>query len=101
MLNLEKLPGLASLAELTECQRLEQLALYDSRPADKRLDFLLQIPSLRHLVASDVYPSEQVTTMRDQFRGETLVCRSETVRGDLANVDVRWRAPVHPYLGVD
>lgn len=100
MLNLEKLTGLATLADLAACHKLTQLGLYDSRPADKRLDVLLEIPALRHLVVGDVYPAEQVHIMRDSFRGQTLRYRAETIRGDMRNVAVRWRQPVHAYLGI-
>ena len=56
LLTLERLPALATLADLANCKRLEQLGLYDSRPADGRLDHLLGCPALKHLVASDRYP---------------------------------------------
>ena len=100
MLNLEKLTGLATLADLAACRELTQLGLYESRPADKRLDVLLEIPALRHLVIGDVYPAGQVRIMRDSFRGETLRYRGEAIRGDIDNVAVRWRQPVHTYLGI-
>jgi hypothetical protein len=37
--------------------------------------------------------------MRHGFRGDTLRYRAETIRGDIRNVAVRWRQPVHTYLG--
>jgi hypothetical protein len=101
LLNLEKLAGLGTLADLSRCEQLEQLGLYEARPADKRLDVLLRIPTLRHLVIGDVYPPQQVKAMRDSFGGDTLICRRETVRGELSNVAVRWRQQVHPFLGID
>jgi hypothetical protein len=101
LLNLDKLPGLTSLAELTRCKRLEELGLHRSRPADKRLDVLLDIPSLRHLIITDVYPAAQVSAIRDKFRGETLRYRLETIRGNVADVHVRCRQPVHPFLGIE
>jgi hypothetical protein len=101
LLNLEKLSGLATLADLSRCEQLEQLGIYEARPADRRLDVLLQIPTLRHLVIGDVYPPEQIKGMRDAFGGDTLICRRENIRGDLSNVAVRWRQQVHPFLGID
>jgi hypothetical protein len=56
LLNLEKLTGLTTLAHLAACHELEQLGLYESQPADKRLDVLLEISALRHVVVGDVYP---------------------------------------------
>lgn len=97
-LTLERLTGLATLADLATCERLEQLGLYESRPADKRLDVLLRCPSLKHLVVGDVYPKDQFDAMRDGFGGDTLQLRGESVRGDLADVAVRWRAPVQGQL---
>jgi hypothetical protein len=101
LLSLEKLSGLTSLADLTGCEHLEELRLYESRPADKRLDVLLNIPSLRHLFIGDVYPAAQVSAIRDNFRGETLRYRRETLRGHPAHAHVRWRQPVHAYLGIE
>jgi hypothetical protein len=99
LLNLERLAGLITLGELSECKKLEQLGLYESRPADKRLDVLLHIPTLRRLIVGDVYPDEQVKIMRDHFPGDTLRYRSETIRGDISNVAIRWRQQVHTSLG--
>jgi internalin A len=98
LLTLERLTGLATLADLNACTRLEELGLYESRPADRRLDGLLQCPNLNRLVVGDVYPPDQVETLRTDFHGDTLVIRGEGVRGDVANVVVRWRAPVHRQL---
>lgn len=68
---------------------------YESRPADRRLDVLLACKSLNKLVANDAYPAEQVDALKASFRGETLVLRGDgAVRGDLADVAVRWRASV-------
>jgi hypothetical protein len=99
LLTLERLTGLLTLAELAGCRKLQQLGLYESRPADRRLDVLLHIPNLRHLIVGDVYPAEQVKITRDQFLGDTLRYRSETIRGDTANIAVRWRQQVHRSLG--
>jgi hypothetical protein len=95
LLTLERLTGLATLADLTSCARLEELGLYESRPADRRLDVLLECRRLNRLVANDSYPDDQVQTLRSAFNGETLVLRGEgEVRGGVADVLVRWRAPV-------
>ena len=98
LLTLERLTGLATLADLEACTQLEELGLYESRPADRRLDLLLQCPSLNRLVVGDVYPDDQVDLLRTAFRGDTLVLRGEAIRGDLADVLVRWRAPLDRQL---
>jgi hypothetical protein len=77
---------------------MEQLALYESRPADKRLDVLLQCPKLTHLVVGDPYPKDQFNALRERFAGRTLQLRGESVRGALDDVAGRWRAPVHEQL---
>ncbi|MDX6451903.1 MAG: hypothetical protein QOH16_1952 [Gaiellaceae bacterium] len=97
-LTLERLTGLATLADLASCQRLEQLGLYESRPTDKRLDVLLGCPNLTRLVVGDVYPNDQLDALRDGFGGDTLLVRGEAVRGDRADVKVLWRMPVHKQL---
>jgi hypothetical protein len=94
MLVLERLTGLATLADLAACERLEELGLYESRPADRRLDVLLDGPRLNRLVTSDAYPADQREAMRSRFTGETLWMRGEAERGRLADVRVRWRASV-------
>jgi len=101
LLILEKMSGLTSLADLAGCEHLEELRLYESRPADKRLDVLLEIPSLRHLLIGDLYPATQVSAIRDKFRGETLRYGRETLRGNPAEIQARWRQPVHAYLGIE
>ena len=63
-----------------------------------RVDVLLRCAGLRHLVVGDVYPKEQFEALRTRFSGETLRLRDESVRGDLADVAVHWRAPVHEQL---
>ena len=98
LLTLERLTGLATLADLKGCTRLEELGLYESRPADRRLDVLLQCPNLNRLVTGDPYPDDQLEALRTGFRGDTLVLRGDVARGDLADVLVRWRAPVHRQL---
>ena len=98
LLTLERLTGLTTLADLRACVRLEELGLYESRPADRRLDVLLQCPRLNRLVVGDVYADDQLELLRTAFRGNTLVLRGDAARGDLADVLVRWRAPVHRQL---
>jgi hypothetical protein len=97
-LTLERLTGLSTLEDLTACRRLEEVGLYDARPADRRLDVLLRCPSLNRLVVGDPYPVDQFEILREAFGGETLLLRGEDVRGELADVKVRWRAPVHTQL---
>jgi hypothetical protein len=69
ILNLEGLAGLTTLRDLASLERLEQLGLYNSRPADKRLDVLLACPRLQHVIAGDVYSRQQVESFTRQFRG--------------------------------
>lgn len=95
---LERLSGLASLGELGELERIEQLGLYESRPEDRRVDVLLRCATLRQLVVADVYPKEQFERLRKEFTGDVLILRGEAVRGALADVGVKWRAPVHELL---
>ena len=49
-------------------------------------------------MVGDVYPKDEFETLRRRFIGETLQLHGESVRGDLANVAVRWRAPVQSVL---
>lgn len=97
-LTLERLTGLATLSDLARCERLEQLGLYDSRPADKRLDVLLRSSSLDHLVVGDVYPKVQVEAMRQRFGGGGLHYRREIIRGDWSDVRVGWWSGVDHVL---
>lgn len=99
LLLLERLTGLATLADLKACTQLEEVGLYESRPADRRLDVLLECPRLNRLVANDAYPDDQLEALRTRFTGDTLVLRGDgAVRGDLTDVLVRWRAPVQGQL---
>jgi hypothetical protein len=98
LLILEKLTGLATLADLAQCDSLEQLGLYESRPADRRLDTLLGCKSLRTLVVGDIYPKKQVETMSAKLLDKTFWYRGQRVRGDGADIQVRWRAPLHRLL---
>ncbi len=98
LLTLERLTRLATLADLKACRQLEELGLYESRPSDRRLDVLLQCPSLNRLVVGDPYPDDQFEALRIGFRGDTLVLRGDAAHGDLTDVAVRWRAPVKGQL---
>ena len=99
LLLLERLTGLTTLADLKSCTQLEELGLYESRPADRRLDVLLECPRLNRFVADDTYPPDQLEALRTRFTGDTLVVRGDgAVRGDLTDVLVRWRAPVKGLL---
>ncbi|ROS42258.1 leucine-rich repeat domain-containing protein [Amycolatopsis thermoflava] len=93
---LELLRGLDTLAPLATCARLEQLALFDSRPADRRLDVLVPAPSLRHALIGDPYPPAQVDALRERLY--TLHYRGENLRGDGSALRVHWRTPVTDLL---
>jgi hypothetical protein len=99
LLILERLTGLTTLADLAACTRLEELGLYESRPADQRLDVLLELPKLNRLVVGDAHPAGQIEALRARFTGATLSVRGEDVRGKLEDVLVRWRASVGVLLG--
>jgi hypothetical protein len=101
-LTLERMTGLSTLADLGECEALEQLYLVESKPADGRLDLAARGPALRHLVVGDHYPRQQVEAAEAVFRGETLWVRGTALRGDpeRRNVDVGWRRPVADYLAL-
>jgi len=58
----------------------------------------LRCTKLQHLVVDSVYPGDQVELMSEQFEGATLQLRGAPRQGDLADVAVRWRAPVHRFL---
>jgi hypothetical protein len=100
LLTLDKLSGLATLADVAACACLEELGLYDSRPADGRLDFVLDCPSLDRLVISDAYAQEQLDAVEVRFRGETLRFGGETVRGSSEDVRVEWHNTVVDQLGL-
>jgi hypothetical protein len=101
-LTLEVMGGLETLADLGECEALEQLHLVDSKPKDGRLDLVARGPALRHLVVGDHYSKRQVEAADAVFRGETLWIRGKSLRGDpeRGNVAVAWRRPVEQYLAL-
>ena len=90
--------GLETFGDLAACARLEELGLYESRPADRRLDVLLECPRLNKLVVGDPYPNDQVAALRNGFRGATLCVCGKDIRGALDDVHVRWRASVDGQL---
>ena len=91
---LDGLPRLATLADLVGCQQLEELALFDTRPADRRLDVILELPNLNHVVVGDEYPPGQIAALRQAFRGQSLAYRGEMLTGTQRAAKVSWRAPV-------
>ncbi len=99
-LTLEQMGGLKTLADLGECDALEQVYLVGSKPKDRRLDLVARGKALRHLVVGDYYTRQEFEAADAVFRGETLWVRGRSVRGDTErrNVDVRWRRPVAEYL---
>ena len=101
-LTLEMMGGLETLADLGECEALEQLHLVESKPKDGRLDLVARGTALRHLVVGDHYSKQQAEAADAVFRGETLWIRGKSLRGDpeRGNVDVAWRRPVAQYLAL-
>jgi hypothetical protein len=99
-LTLERMTGLSTLADLGECEALEQVYLAESKPADGRLDVVARAPSLEHFVVGDSYPKQQLDAVDQAFGGETLWVRGKSLRGDpeRRNVAVGWRRPVAQYL---
>lgn len=102
-LTLERMTGLATLADLGECDALEQIYLVESRPADGRLDLVARGKALRHLVVGDHYPKSQLEATNRAFGGETLWVRGNSFRGDpdRSEVAVGWRGPVARYLTLE
>lgn len=101
-LTIERLTGLETLADLAQCEALEQLYLTETKPKDGRLDLVARAPALRHLVVGDHYPKQQLRATENVFAGETLWVRGESLRGDpeRSDVAVRWRRPVADYLAL-
>jgi hypothetical protein len=102
-LTLERMTGLTTLADLGDCEALEQIYLVESKPADGRLDCAARGRSLLHLVVGDHYPKQQLEATDRVFGGETLWVRGKSLRGDpeRGDVAVRWRRPVARYLTRD
>lgn len=102
-LTLERMTGLTTLADLGECEALEQIYLVESKPADGRLDLVARGKALRHLVVGDHYAKTQLEATDSAFGGETLWVRGTSLRGDpeRGDVAVRWRRPVAHYLTLE
>ena len=87
---LEKLPNLADLTDIGQCEVLDQLGLYESRPKDKRLEPLRQLTNLAHLALGDPYPATEVSDLNRWYSG-AIHYRNLIRRGNLAP---RWRTPI-------
>jgi hypothetical protein len=92
---LEKISGLISLDDIGECQALEQLGLFESRPADRSLIPLTQLSRLDRLVIGDVYPKAEIEQLDSWYAGTSFHYRHKVHRGDLRP---RWRTPVERLL---
>ncbi len=93
---LEKLTHLASFDDISACRALEQLGLFDSRPADQSLAPLTRLPRLQHLRIGDVYPSAEIDQLVSQFAGTSLHYRDTIKRGE---PKPSWRESVEHLLG--
>jgi hypothetical protein len=85
-LGVEKLPGLDSFEPLVHCGQLVAFGAWDSRPADRRLAPLHDLP-LVDLVLGDVYPPTEVNALLEHCRARVRI-RSEVKGGEPA---LRWR----------
>jgi hypothetical protein len=96
-LNLEGLTQLQTLDDMAPLVALEQLGLWNTRTADRRLQPLLALPRLRHVIIDGVYPESQVAEMRANFAG-VLHYRS-SADPSFDQLAVRWRTSVAHALG--
>ena len=85
-LSLEKLPALDSFAPLAMCDRLTALGAWESRPADRELAPLHELP-LVDLVLGDSYPATTTERLLNSARGRVRI-RSK-LSGDEPRL--RWR----------
>jgi len=85
-LGVEKLPALDSFEPLVRCGQLVAFGAWESRPADRRLAPLYDLP-LVDLVLGDVYPPTEVDALLEHCRARVRI-RSE-VNGD--EPALRWR----------
>jgi hypothetical protein len=92
---LEKVTHLASFDDIGNCLALEQLGLFESRPADRSLAPLTRLPRLQHLLIGDVYPSAEVDQLVSQFAGASLHYRDKIQQGESKPA---WRATVEDLL---
>jgi hypothetical protein len=99
---MERMRGLRTLADVGECEALEQVYLAESKPEDGRLDLLARAKRLEHLASGDHYSKEQRDAAEGVFRGRTLWTRGEVLRGDPKSDDVvvAWRRPVGELLAL-
>jgi hypothetical protein len=92
---LEKLTHLASFDDIGNCLALEQLGLFESRPADRSLAPLTRLPRLQHLWIGDVYPKAEIDHLVSQFAGASLHYRDKIQQGESKPA---WRATVEHLL---
>jgi hypothetical protein len=97
-LQLDGMRGLETLCHLAGCERLEQIHLVDSRPADRRLDFVAAAPALDQLYVGDVYSKQAVAAALEAFKGTSFAYRGRFLRGEGIGQEVAWRRPVDQFL---
>jgi hypothetical protein len=85
-MSLEKLPALDSFEPIARCRRAVAFGAWESRPADRRLSPLHNLP-LSDLVLGDVYPREEVEALLERCPARIRV-RSCT---NGAEPMLRWR----------
>jgi hypothetical protein len=85
-LTLERLPSLDSFEPLSTCRRLKAFGAWDSRPADRSLAALHDLP-LADLVLGDVYPSSEIESLLEHS-GARIRIRGDAPRGE---PELRWR----------
>jgi hypothetical protein len=86
---LERLPNIDTLAGLADCERLEQLGLYESRPKDRSVEPLRNVGALAHLVLGDAYPAAAIQELDTWYAGAL------SYRGTgPADFIPRWRTPI-------
>jgi hypothetical protein len=86
-LTLEGLPGLDSFGPLRRCSELVAFGGWDSRPADRRLTPLHELP-LADLVLGDVYPADEIDALLDQCRARVRIRGTESSHGE---AELHWR----------
>ena len=93
--------GLETLRHLTNCQRLEEAFLVDSRPADRGLDALAGAPALTQLHVGDPYSKSEVDAALSVFHGTYFFYRGEYLVGDhTVPHHVHWRMRSEEYLAL-